>query len=161
MIAALSLITSASAVSLVMPHVGSSILWVSSGTSKVLCNVRPPSSRVAAMPLEPVASAILPVDRILVRIKLMMNVLPVPPGASRNITLLPMEPQLCCSPFPRSGHTPVFGQWSTAPVLHEQPLSAHLCCSLSPSSNVLTCAAWFHGQLLTNRMPPGAGHQLV
>ena len=49
------------------------------------CIVRPPGKSVAAMPLEAVASAILPFDRILFNRRFKMKVFPVPPDASRNI----------------------------------------------------------------------------
>ena len=67
-----------------MLHIGMSIACKSSGILKVLCNVRPPVNNVAAMPLDAVASAILPSDYSLARIRLIKKVLPVPPGASKN-----------------------------------------------------------------------------
>ena len=39
---------------------------------------------MAAIPLEAVADAFLPSDLILARIRLIKNVLPVPPGASKK-----------------------------------------------------------------------------
>lgn len=53
----------------VTEHVGSSILYMSNGTLKVLYNVRPPSNNVAAIPLDEVASTIFPFDLIFARIK--------------------------------------------------------------------------------------------
>ena len=46
--------------------------------------VQPPVKSVAAIPLEAVANAILPSHLILARIRLIKNVLPVPPGASKK-----------------------------------------------------------------------------
>ena len=65
-----SCITLLSAVPFLMLHMGMSIACKSSGILKVLCNVRPPVNSVAAMPLDAVASAILPSDRSFARIML-------------------------------------------------------------------------------------------
>ncbi|GFT27828.1 hypothetical protein TNCV_10461 [Trichonephila clavipes] len=54
----------------------------------VECAVRPPSSKVAAMPDDATANAIFCCDRILARINDIKNVLPVPPGASKKKTAL-------------------------------------------------------------------------
>ena len=67
-----------------MLHIGMSIACKSKGILKVLCNVRPPLNNVAAMPLDAMANAILPSDQSFARIILIKNVLPVPPGASKN-----------------------------------------------------------------------------
>ena len=67
-----------------MLHKGTSVLYRSNGILKVLCKVRPPTKRVAAIPLEAVASAILFSDQSFAKIRLSRNVLPVPPGASRK-----------------------------------------------------------------------------
>ena len=60
---------------------GMSIAYKSSGILKVLCNVGPPVNNVAAIPLDAVANAILPSDHSFAKIRLIKNVLPVPPGA--------------------------------------------------------------------------------
>ena len=67
-----------------MLHMGMSIACKSSGILKVLCNVRPPVNSIAAMPLDAVASAILPSDHSLARIRLIKKVLPVLLGAPKN-----------------------------------------------------------------------------
>ena len=70
-----------------MLNMGMSIVCKSSGILKVQCNMRPPVSGIVAMPLDTVArqaSAILPSDHSLDRIRLIKEVLPVPPGASKN-----------------------------------------------------------------------------
>ena len=79
-----SCITLLSAVPFLMLQIGMSIVCKSSGILKVLCNVQPPVSKVAAMPLDAVANAILPSDRSLARMRLIKKALPVPPGASKN-----------------------------------------------------------------------------
>ena len=59
-----------SAVPFIMLHMGMSIAYKSSGILKALCNVRPPINNVAAIPLDAVASAILPSDRSFAKIRL-------------------------------------------------------------------------------------------
>ncbi|GFY31208.1 transposon Tf2-6 polyprotein [Trichonephila clavipes] len=54
------------------------------------CVVRPPSKRVAAIPDDAIASAILFCDRMVAKISERRKVLPVPPGASMK-----NSPPLC------------------------------------------------------------------
>ena len=65
-----------------MLRIGMSMAYKSKVILKVLCKVCPPVNSVAAIPLDAVANAILPSDRSFARIRLIKNVLPVPPGAS-------------------------------------------------------------------------------
>ena len=78
-----------------MLQIGMPIAWhcKSSGILKVLCNVWPPVNKVAAMPLDAVANAILPSDHSLARMRLIKKVLPVPPGASKS-NILPSSPSI-------------------------------------------------------------------
>ena len=76
--------TLASPVPLLMLQSGASQCVKFRGSFSVECAVRPPWSSVAAIPEEATAIAILDRCRIFARSKLMTNVLPVPPGASRN-----------------------------------------------------------------------------
>ena len=79
-----SWITLHNAVPFLMLQIGMSMAYKSRGILKVLCKVQPPVNNVAAIPLDAVANAILPSDRSFARIRLIKNVLPVPPGASKN-----------------------------------------------------------------------------
>ena len=88
-----SCITLLSAVPFLMLQIGMAIACKSSGTLKVLCNVWPPVNKVAAIPLDAVANAILPSDHSLARMRLIKNVLPVPPGASKN-NIPPSSPSI-------------------------------------------------------------------
>lgn len=54
------------------------------GSLNVECAVRPPSKSVAAMPDDATANAIFPVDLTFFKSRLIINVFPVPPGASRK-----------------------------------------------------------------------------
>ena len=95
----------ASVVPFFIEQVGVSCWWMLRGTLNVECTVRPPASRVAAIPLDAVASATtvrppasrvaaIPLDavasatkcwdRSFAKMRLIRNVLQVPPGASRN-----------------------------------------------------------------------------
>ena len=65
-------------------QVGFSWLFRLRGNLKAECAVLPPSSRVAAIPLEAVAKATCCHHLTLAKIRFMINVLPVPPGASRK-----------------------------------------------------------------------------
>ena len=82
--ALLSWITLQSAVPFLMLHIGMSIACKSNGILNMLCKVRPPVNNVAAIPLDAVANAILPSDQSFARIRLIRNVLPVPPEASKS-----------------------------------------------------------------------------
>ena len=79
-----SWITLHSAVPFLMLQIGMSMAYKSKGILKVLCKVQPPVNNVAAIPLDAVANAIFPSDRSFASNKLIKNVLPVPPGASKN-----------------------------------------------------------------------------
>ena len=60
-----------------------SIACKSNGTLKVLCKVRPPVNKVATIPLDAAANAILPSDQSFAKIRLIKKVLHVPHGASK------------------------------------------------------------------------------
>ncbi|GFU90260.1 transposon Tf2-6 polyprotein [Trichonephila clavipes] len=73
-----------------MLHVGASVFCKFNSSFHAECVVRPPSKRVAAIPDDAIANAILFCDRMVAKISDRRKVLPVPPCASmRN------SPPLC------------------------------------------------------------------
>ena len=70
-----------------MPHMRCCWWSMSREILNMAWSVRPPLIRFAASPLEGVARTILPRKQIADRIKLIRNVLPVPPDTLRNIRL--------------------------------------------------------------------------
>ena len=120
-----------------MLHMGMSIAYISSGTLNVLCKVWPPINNVAAIPLDAVANAILPSDRSLARMRLIKNVLPVPPGASKN----KMPPSFLSTIEQKQSYLPA-GPRLIITVVYAAPhrFAVHLDCNLSlDDTPVQTC----------------------
>lgn len=69
---------------LAMLQIGVSLICMFNGNFKAECAVRPPSTRVAAIPDEANARATPFRDLILAKSNEIQNVFPVPPGASRK-----------------------------------------------------------------------------